>query len=233
MEHASIAAFARFTLELLAFGAPSEFVCLSNAALADETRHAAQAFALASGYAGHCIGPGPLDTALRVGPFELEQSVFNAFLEGCIGETVAALEARLALDSATDSEVCRVLAGVVKDEARHAELAWRFVQWALPRADSSLRERLRETVMSPSSSAACQASEPAPDPTLRAHGVVDAREHAKLRHATIAEIVRPCLEALLQNTPGPYMRPPSHAPKRRGELGSSTARFGTPPASIA
>ncbi len=207
MEHASIAAFARFTLELLAFGAPSELVCLSNAALADETRHAAQAFALASGYAGHGLGPGPLDTALGVGPFELEQSVFNAFLEGCIGETVAALEARLALDSATDPEVCRVLAGVVEDEARHAELAWRFVKWALPRAEGSLRERLLKTVLQLSDSAECQASSRPPDATLKAHGVLEACERAQLRRSAIAEIVRPCLEALLQNTPGSVYAP--------------------------
>jgi hypothetical protein len=183
MEHASIAAFARFTLELLAFGAPSELVCLSNAALADETRHAAQAFALASGYAGHGIGPGPLDTALGVGPFELEQSVFNAFLEGCIGETVAALE------------------------ARHAELAWRFVKWALPRAEGSLRERLLKTVLQLSDSAECQASSRTPDATLKAHGVLEACERAQLRRSAIAEVVRPCLEALLQNTPGSVYAP--------------------------
>src|SRR5262249_9765660 len=40
MEHASIAAFARFVLQLTSLGAPPELVEASNAALADETRHA-------------------------------------------------------------------------------------------------------------------------------------------------------------------------------------------------
>ncbi len=198
MEHASIAAFARFTLELLAFGAPSELVSLSNAALADETRHAAQAFALASGYSGHPEGPGALDTALSLGTFELESSVFTAFLEGCIGETVAALEARLGLDSASDPEVCAVLAGIAEDEARHAELAWRFLHWALPRTGADLRGRLLAAVKQSSERAACSESADPQEPVLIAHGVLPVRERARLRRTAIDEIVRPCLQALLQ-----------------------------------
>ena len=60
MEHASVAAFARFTLHLMSLGAPAALVERSNAALADETLHAKLAFAIASGYAGRAIGPGPL-----------------------------------------------------------------------------------------------------------------------------------------------------------------------------
>ncbi len=59
MEHASIAAFARFTLELLAVGAPADLIRDSNAAASDETRHAELCFALASEYLGESEGPGP------------------------------------------------------------------------------------------------------------------------------------------------------------------------------
>ena len=61
MEHASIAAFARFSLELLAFGAPPDLVEQAQAAMADETRHAKLCFALAGAYAERPIGPGALD----------------------------------------------------------------------------------------------------------------------------------------------------------------------------
>src|SRR5690606_26260413 len=40
MEHASVAAFARFTLQLLSLGAPAALIEASNQALIDETRHA-------------------------------------------------------------------------------------------------------------------------------------------------------------------------------------------------
>ena len=56
MEHASIAAFARFTLQLLALGAPAHLVEGSNAAMIDETNHAKLAFGIASAYAGENMG---------------------------------------------------------------------------------------------------------------------------------------------------------------------------------
>src|SRR5262249_48182366 len=52
LEHASIAAFSRFLLELLAFGAPAELCAETISALADERRHAEICFALASHFAG-------------------------------------------------------------------------------------------------------------------------------------------------------------------------------------
>jgi hypothetical protein len=58
LEHASIAAFARFALQLLALGAPRDLVEDAQRAMADETRHAELAFALASAYGGAARGPG-------------------------------------------------------------------------------------------------------------------------------------------------------------------------------
>src|SRR5690606_23842857 len=89
MENASVAAFARFTLQLLSLGAPAALIEASNQALIDETRHARKCFALASAYAGDAVGPGalPLEGALENTNWEaiLEATV----LEGCIGETRA------------------------------------------------------------------------------------------------------------------------------------------------
>ncbi|MFZ5897429.1 MAG: hypothetical protein ACOY0T_40625 [Myxococcota bacterium] len=58
-EHASIASFNRFSLELLALGAPGDLVERANRAALDEVRHARLCFALASVYAGDDFGPGP------------------------------------------------------------------------------------------------------------------------------------------------------------------------------
>jgi hypothetical protein len=142
MEHASIAAFARFTLELLALGAPSDLVEQSQAAMADETRHAKLCFALASAHAGRDIGPGALDVSGVALAFDLETSVLTAFVEGCVGETVAAAEAREAAHFATDPAVATLLAAIAEDEARHAALAWRFVAWALRSSEPGARTRI-------------------------------------------------------------------------------------------
>ncbi|HEX7670995.1 MAG TPA: hypothetical protein VF395_15475, partial [Polyangiaceae bacterium] len=139
MEHASIAAFARFTLEALSVGAPPDLVNLSQAAMADETEHARDAFALASAYAGAPVGPGVLTTGHALGVRSSLDILETTILEGCIGETVAAVEAAEALAHATDPAVQKALARVTVDETRHAELAWRFVRWALATGDATLR----------------------------------------------------------------------------------------------
>jgi hypothetical protein len=131
MEHASIAAFARFTLQLLSLGAPAEFIEASNSAQVDETRHARLAFALASTYAGESMGPGALslDKVLEETSWE---AIFEATVrEGCVGETRAALEAKWAAESCGDPVVQAVLEGIAADETKHAELAWRVAVWMI------------------------------------------------------------------------------------------------------
>lgn len=203
MEHASIAAFARFTLELLALGAPAELVEETQRAMADETRHAKLAFALAKRFGGENLGPGPLDLggALTVG--ELERAVLDTVVEGCIGETTAALEAQLALENTRCPEVRAVLETIARDEQRHAELAWRFVDWALSnhpelapevtalvahehqRVNAELAAR-RHTVTQ---------NDPA-QRALTAHGILSARERLALREQVLTEVVSPCISAL-------------------------------------
>jgi hypothetical protein len=139
MEHASIAAFARFNLQLLSLGAPSELVEQCTRALADETAHTKLCFQLASAYAGRALGPGPLDIAGSLTVTSLEGVVDLVLAEGCIGETGAALEALEAADSASDPVIRAAYAQIAADEQRHAELAFRFMRWALEQ-DAALVE---------------------------------------------------------------------------------------------
>jgi hypothetical protein len=146
MEHASIAAFARFSLQLLALGAPPELVEGCTAALADETAHAKLCFALASAYAGHDIGPGPLDISNSLAHATLTDVVDLVLAEGCFGETSAALEALELADAATDPVVFDVYSRIARDEQRHAELAFRFVRWALEQ-DPRIAERVQHALI--------------------------------------------------------------------------------------
>lgn len=57
MEHASVAAFARFTLQLLAMGAPAELVQASVGAAADELDHARLRFGIADRFDGRLGAP--------------------------------------------------------------------------------------------------------------------------------------------------------------------------------
>lgn len=203
MEHASVAAFARFALELLSLGAPPELVQATQAAMADETSHARDAFALASAYAGRPIGPGLLAIDGSLGSRTPLEIVRTAILEGCIGETVAAIEAREALSTATDPAVRAVLTRVTADEARHAELAWRFVQWVLREGPAELRVASARTLLDSVKAELVAAdgqrtvAEPEDPAALRAHGVLDADTRREIRRRALREVILPCARALV------------------------------------
>src|SRR6185436_7062049 len=94
LEHASVASFGRFALELLAFGAPADLIEAAHRAALDEVRHARLCFALAGAYRGEALAPGafPFDGAVRLAG-DLAALAESAVLEGCVGETLAALQA--------------------------------------------------------------------------------------------------------------------------------------------
>ncbi len=174
MEHASIAAFARFSLQLLALGAPPELVEACTRALADETRHARLCFQLASTYAGHGVSPGPLDVEHSLAATELLDVVDLVIAEGCVGETSAALEALEAAEAATDPVISGVYSQIAEDEQRHAALAFRFLRWALAQADCDVRSRINAALRALASTAVAR------------------------------DVVAPCLQALLNDSqPGP------------------------------
>lgn len=146
MEHASIAAFARFSLQLLALGAPPDLVEACTQALADETRHARLCFQLASAYAGHGVAPGPLDIERGLAAVSLADIVDLVIAEGCVGETSAALEALAAAETATDAVIANVYSQIAEDEQRHAALAFRFLRWAIEQADAQVRPRIQQAL---------------------------------------------------------------------------------------
>lgn len=151
MEHASIAAFARFNLQLLALGAPPSLVQACTRALADETEHTKLCFRLASAYADRTLGPGPLDIDGSMPSVVLADIVDLVIAEGCFGETSAALEALEAADSASDATVRAVYDKIASDEQRHAELAFQFLRWALERDAPTVRRRVAASIASPPS----------------------------------------------------------------------------------
>jgi hypothetical protein len=198
MEHASIAAFARFTLELLAVGAPADLIRDSNAAAADETKHAELCFALASEYLGEPVGPGSLKIDGALDGLSLEELVVTAIAEGCIGETVAAVEAAEQLAHASDPRVRAVLARISEDETRHAELAWRFVAWALER-DPSLRSVVEREFARHLSAPRALVESAALD--LTRHGVLTERARGELRSAVLDGVIQDAANALSRRAP--------------------------------
>jgi hypothetical protein len=195
-EHASVASFARFVLELMAVGAPADLIADAAAALRDEVRHAEVAFAFASAAIGEPMGPGALSMDGVEPRRDLDAIVRAVVREGCIGETLSAAEVELAARRARDPEVADALAAIADDEARHAVLAWRFVQWALrtrPELAAGVRDELARVVGPGPRSPA----DDLPAAVAEAHGHLAAESRARLRARTLADTVRPCAAALL------------------------------------
>src|SRR5690606_24136589 len=121
----------RFSLQLLSLGAPARFIEETNQALVDETKHTRLALDLVARFGGKNHGPGPLDVNGALSDASIESILVTTILEGCIGETLAALEAHAALSVCDDEDVRLALGNISADETRHATLAWKVVQWIL------------------------------------------------------------------------------------------------------
>lgn len=195
-EHASVASFDRFALGLLAVGAPPELVEQAHVAAMDEIRHARLCFALASAYSGRSLGPGPLDLG---DTFEIERALsplcVATALEGCIGETLSAIEAERCAELATDEAVRIALTGIADDETRHAELAWATVRWGLAR-DPAILPAVRDAFEHGIAAAGGPPRYACDDADARGHGFLSPDEANALRADAIRRVIRPAWAAI-------------------------------------
>jgi hypothetical protein len=195
-EHASVAAFARFTMHLLALGAPADLVVLSQRASIDEIHHARLCFALAHRYGAKLAGPGRLSMRDAMTDASLVEVLALAAEEGCVGETLGAALAREQLAVATDPVARRVLTKIARDEARHAELSWRFLRWAVLRGGDDLRRIVAERIEAAIASTLAMQIRSYDGIDLdvwRAHGRLTCRESRAVVDLAIREVVHPCI----------------------------------------
>ncbi|WP_437678937.1 hypothetical protein [Sorangium sp. So ce131] len=222
-EHASVASFGRFALGLMAVGAPPELLEAAHRAAVDEVRHARIALSIASAYAGEPVGVGPLplsgalegiDGAGGIDP--LEALTLATVVEGCVGETLSAVEAEVAAQAAEAPAVRMALQAIARDETRHAELAWAFVRWAIAASGPALREHVAAAfarALTEAGAAAASGRGDAPAGAA-AHGFLSSGELHHLRQQVISDVLRPAAAALTDAAPA----------GRADLLGSSSTR---------
>jgi len=197
-EHASIAAFARFSMMLLAAGAPAELVEGSQRAALDEIRHARACFSLARRYGAPASGPAELRVDDAMAPMSLAELAALTAEEGCVGETLGALLAEEQAARATDLACASLLRRIARDETRHAELAWRFVAWAVARGGAGVARAVeiaidracRKTLAMHVRPLAVDAA------AWSAHGRLACAEARAIAARGIAEIVGPAARSL-------------------------------------
>jgi hypothetical protein len=195
-EHASVAAFARHVMELMALGAPPELVQGAQQALADEIAHARACFGLASAYAGRSVGPGAMSMQGAMPAVVSEEGVLEGLIrEGCVGETLASLMAAEARDAARDPVLVRVLDAIVEEEAQHAQLAWATLRWMLDRGDEGLRQHARRVFADALSRVGSERGHV--DESLRTRGRLSAAEKSALAQKVAREVITPAANAVL------------------------------------
>src|SRR4029079_12303009 len=120
--------------------------------------------------------------------------------EGCVGETLGVLLAERQLAMTSDPFVRSLLvkAHIVDDEARHAELAWRFVAWAVARGGEPVRRAVRGAL--PRAGADTISMRIRRDDGIdvaawRAHGRLTCADAHEVAERGVREIVEPCAAA--------------------------------------
>lgn len=194
-EHASIASFARLVLDLLAHGAPAVLVRAAAAAMQDEVEHARVSFALASVYGGAPAAPGPLAVEGASASADFAELAVATVVEGCVGETIAAIEAAVAARACVDPVVRDVLRRIAEDELRHAELAWAIVRWAIDRGGAGVRDRVAAAFRR--AAVVHDVGDAVGDASLSRHGVLDPSTRARLQAAAVRDAILPCARILL------------------------------------
>lgn len=225
MEHAAIGAFERATLELMAMAAPPTLLAEIQAAAADEVEHATRCFGLAARFSGQQREPGPLASleprvrglagyedqpdAPEVGR-DWERLALDTFVEGCVGETIAALIAQRSQRHCQDPATLATQTAIADDEGRHAGLAWRTIRWILATSGShraavlAALEQQAEAMADAAREACTPDALPAADPDaplLARYGRCDRRTELLARRDAWDELILPTLSALAGEDP--------------------------------
>lgn len=155
LEAASVRAFVELRADLAAHGAPRSLLRACNEAAADEVRHARVCARLARRHRAHAhvvdaSEAAPTARQARRGltvetaprrayrPTLRELAIDNA-VEGCVRETYGAVVAGYQARAAADLAIRVAMAAIARDEAKHAQLAWRVQRWLAPRLSPAER----------------------------------------------------------------------------------------------
>lgn len=149
-EHASVAAFARLSLQLMALGAPTSLLHDVHQAALEEVKHAEQCWELARLFGGAELAPGafPFETSPNTS-ITLAELAAAAVREGCLAETLGAHVLSVAAEHAPEPAVRAALIAMAAEEARHAVLSFRIVAWALRSGDASVHASVRASFAAP------------------------------------------------------------------------------------
>jgi hypothetical protein len=148
-EHASVAAFARHTLDLMALGAPPAMLAASSRDTLDEIRHAELCFSLARALDGRSESPGPFPEAQHAGGLPANRSLalaklaVDSLIDGALHEGISARVIARLVKRCEEPSIREVLRELAADEGRHAAHGWDVVAWCLAQGGRPVAQALQ------------------------------------------------------------------------------------------
>lgn len=147
-EHASVAAFARLTLDLMALGAPPAMIAAANHDALDEIRHAELCFSIARALDGRAESPAPFPAAQRAGTIPRSRTLalanlaVGSLVDGALHEGVSARVIAKLRDRCAVPAMRTALQEIAADEGRHTAHGWAVVEWCLDEGRMSVANAL-------------------------------------------------------------------------------------------
>merc|ERR1712018_639705 len=152
------------------------------------------------------MAPGVFDVDNSLGKLDLKDIVQSVVQEGCIEETLAAIEAHFREHVAQDSGVKTTLKEIADDETRHAKLAWDTIYWITKKypeyesfVETTLHDQLERAKaisfekIPTSPSDLC--TDYGKDDYFKKFGILASDDRDKVRRFGIEEIIKPTLES--------------------------------------
>ena len=205
-EHASIASFARHTIQLISIGAASELILRSQQASIDEIEHAKMCYGFASKFMEVEIYPGPLDMIGSLDKLNIEDIIESVIRDGCIQETISAIEGHFRAKYASDEVVKNSLTKLAADETKHAQLAWDTIKWIAEKYpehevfvskifEKELKKEEKCSNMKVKNHTENICDQSIIEDMFMSYGIPPKSKKDRLRDAAIGDIIKPVYEA--------------------------------------
>ncbi len=201
-EHASVAAFARLVLDLVALGAPPELIAAANLDALDEIRHAELCFAIARSFGGAGEGPAPFPEVRRLEPLPrmrtaaLAKLAVESLVDGALHEGVSARVIGAVARRSEDASLRDVLEAIAADEARHAAHGWDVVEWCAAEGGARVAQVLAGAIRAVPRELASSRQPEARDGAWERWGIpgseLERNAYAELRARLAARVTRLC-----------------------------------------
>ncbi|MBI3505209.1 MAG: ferritin-like domain-containing protein [Proteobacteria bacterium] len=151
-EHASVAAFARLTLDLMALGAPPDLIESANRDARDEIRHTELCFSLAKALDGGDGSPGAFPeaqdapTLSRNRAVALAKLAVDSLVDGALNEGLSARLIGRLVGRCRVAGIRAMLRELAADEGRHCAHGWDVVEWCLKESGAPVANALRGAI---------------------------------------------------------------------------------------